>query len=121
MKLNDFLLKYAPNWAICREIKLLHANNRLIEAFLLKNPSTMALTKLEKFVIKRAFKELRRKKERELLKQWAVKYALTGTDDMAAHDLIYANTASPYSSILTSSLPHVTITTTNVNQPEEIK
>ena len=65
---------------ICRELKLLYANNRLIEAFDGRDITLMALTKLEKFVLKRAFKELRRKYERERLKEWAVAYAITGKD-----------------------------------------
>lgn len=78
MKIAALLFKYAPNQMICRELKLLYANNRLIEAFEGKNITLMALTKVEKFVLKRAFEELRRKHERERLKEWAVTYAITG-------------------------------------------
>lgn len=80
MKIASLLFKYAPNRMICRELKLLYANNRLIEAFDGRDITLMALTKLEKFVLKRAFKELRRKYERERLKEWAVAYAITGKD-----------------------------------------
>jgi hypothetical protein len=38
----------------------------------------MGLTRYEKLVLKRAFKEIRQKRQREKMKEWALKYALTG-------------------------------------------
>jgi hypothetical protein len=41
----------------------------------------MGLTRYEKLVLKRAFKEIRQKHRREKMKEWALKYALTGQED----------------------------------------
>jgi hypothetical protein len=41
----------------------------------------MGLTRYEKLVLKRAFKEIRQKRQREKMKEWALKYALTGQED----------------------------------------
>lgn len=75
------LMQKSPDWVICKELKLLYANNRLAEAVELRDlHEHMALTKLEKLVLKRAFKQLRHEKARERLKEWMVKYAMTGQD-----------------------------------------
>jgi hypothetical protein len=85
MSIVSALMEHAPDRFICKELKLLYASNRMIEAFDgmdggLNDTRAMALTKLEKFVLKRAFKELRRKNARERLKEWMVHYAVTGQD-----------------------------------------
>jgi hypothetical protein len=41
----------------------------------------MGLTRYEKLVLKRAFKEIKQKRQREKMKEWALKYALTGQED----------------------------------------
>jgi len=79
--ISDLLFKCSPNWLICREIKLLYTNNRIAEAFDMRTTDDMGLTRYEKFVLKRAFKEIRQKRRREQMKEWALKYALTGQED----------------------------------------
>ena len=95
MKLHKLLLTKAPDWVVCGEIKLLYANNRLLEAFEYKSLNVMALTKLEKFVLKRAFAELRKTRERARLKEWALKYAMTGKEPteggLGYDDMVDAN------------------------------
>lgn len=81
MSLVSVLMQKSPDWLICKELKLLYASNRLAEAVDLRDlHEHMALTKLEKFVLKRAFKQLRKEKAREKLKEWIVRYAMTGQD-----------------------------------------
>lgn len=79
--ISDLLFKCSPNWLICREIKLLYTNNRIVEAFDMRTMDDMGLTRYEKLVLKRAFKEIRQKHRREKMKEWALKYALTGQED----------------------------------------
>ena len=79
--ISDLLFKCSPNWLICREIKLLYTNNRIAEAFDMRTTDDMGLTRYEKFVLKRAFKEIRQKRRREQMKEWALKYALTGQEE----------------------------------------
>lgn len=75
------LMQKSPDWFICKELKLIYASNRLAEAVELRDlHEHMAHTKLEKLVLKRAFKQLRKEKARERLKEWMVKYAMTGQD-----------------------------------------
>lgn len=78
------ILKSAPSWAVCDPIKLLAINNRLSEAMDTLHFDDMALTKLEKFLMRRAFAEIRKAKRREELKEWALHYALTGEDTRRA-------------------------------------
>lgn len=79
--ISDLLFKCSPNWLICREIKLLYTNNRIAEAFDMRTTDDMGLTRYEKLVLKRAFKEIRQKRRREQMKEWALKYALTGQEE----------------------------------------
>lgn len=74
------IIKSAPSWAVCDPIKLLAINNRLSEAMDTLYFDDMALTKIEKFLLRRAFNELRKAKRREELKAWALHYAMTGED-----------------------------------------
>lgn len=75
------ILKSAPSWAVCDPIKLLAINNRLSEAMDTLHFDDMALTKIEKFLLRRAFTDIRKAKRREALKEWALHYALTGEDN----------------------------------------
>ncbi len=108
MSLVSVLMQKLPDRLICKELKLLYASNRLAEAVELRDlHEHMALTKLEKFILNRAFKQLRKEKAREKLKEWMVKYAMTGQDMRVEEELARQERETRKST--TNPYPHFTL------------
>lgn len=91
--MNIDLLTLVPNPLICREVKLLHRSNRLVEFFawdgaLTREHRTMALTKFERMFVSWAIRHHHKTVERERLKQEMIEYAITGrTNSQGAENI----------------------------------
>jgi hypothetical protein len=84
----DTIFKMLPDGVLCRELKLLYMSGRLFEALESRDINKMALTKIEKMFLKWAMKQWKKSEsakqyaqDREAMKLWATKLAITGADN----------------------------------------
>ena len=83
----DTIFKHLPDGVLCRELKLLYVSGRLFEALEGRDISKMPLTKIEKMFLRWAIKQWKKSEkakqyvqDREAMKLWATKVAITGED-----------------------------------------
>jgi len=84
----DTIFKILPDGVLCRELKLLYISGRLFEALESRDINKMPLTKIEKMFLKWAMKQWKKSEsakqyvqDREAMKLWATKLAITGADN----------------------------------------
>lgn len=87
-------LKLIPSKLVSEEFKILYKSGWLTGAFRTNNLELMALTRLEKAIIKWAIREEIMKKDREEVKNWMLRYAIGANKDEVALD--YYRTKSTY-------------------------
>lgn len=84
----DSIFKILPDGVLCRELKLLYVSGRLFEALENRDIDKMPLTKIEKMFLKWAMNQWKKSEhakqfvqQRETMKLWATKLAITGADN----------------------------------------
>jgi hypothetical protein len=83
----DTIFRHLPDGVLCRELKLLYVSGRLFEVLEGRDINKMPLTKIEKMFLKWAMRQWKKSEElkqytqnREAMKLWATKVAITGED-----------------------------------------
>jgi hypothetical protein len=83
----DTIFRHLPDGVLCRELKLLYVSGRLFEVLEGRDINKMPLTKIEKMFLKWAMKQWKKSEQskqyaqdREAMKLWATKVAITGED-----------------------------------------
>ena len=83
----DTIFRILPDRVLCRELKLLYVSGRLFEVLESRNIELMPFTKVEKMFLRWAIKQWKKSEDnkkyvqnREAMKLWATKVAITGED-----------------------------------------
>lgn len=77
-------LKLIPSKLVSEEFKILLRSGWLTDAFRNNDLERMALTKLEKAIIRWALRKEVMKKDREEMKNWMLRYAIGANKDQVA-------------------------------------